>query len=344
MASTQPAADDLAPSASPKTSPSGSPLNEEHGDTDSAYDEGSLNLSTASVPTSVYQYRKEHGRTYHAYKDGQYNFPNDATELDRLDLQHMIFLLTFDGKLHNAPIKNDIHHVLDVGCGTGLWAMDFADAHPETKVLGIDLSPVQDSFVPPNLEFEVDDANEQWLFKNKFDFIFARQHHSAIEETKLIDQAFDNLEPGGWIELQELCLPCVSDDGTLLSDSALLRCFNLLVEASKKIGQPADSPKNYEPAMRKRGFVNVEKHVHKWATNTWPTDPKEKEIGKWTKENLFQGIQGFALALLTRVLGWGEDEVEVLLMDVRNEIKNTEIHAYWPLYVVYGQKPENPTA
>ena len=40
--------------------------------------------------------------------------------------------------------------IVDVGTGTGIWAMDFADAHPESQVLGIDLSPIQPRFVPPN--------------------------------------------------------------------------------------------------------------------------------------------------------------------------------------------------
>jgi hypothetical protein len=39
-----------------------------------------------------------------------------------------LFTLTFDGKLHIAPIeemKGGIHNVLDIGTGTGIWAIDF---------------------------------------------------------------------------------------------------------------------------------------------------------------------------------------------------------------------------
>jgi hypothetical protein len=48
--------------------------------------------------------------------------------LNILDLQHHLFTLTFDGKLHIAPIeeiKGGIQNVLDIGTGTGIWAMDF---------------------------------------------------------------------------------------------------------------------------------------------------------------------------------------------------------------------------
>ncbi len=34
------------------------------------------------------------------------------------DLQHELFLLTLDGKLHLSPTE-DLDHVLDIGTGTG---------------------------------------------------------------------------------------------------------------------------------------------------------------------------------------------------------------------------------
>lgn len=65
-----------------------------------------------------------------------YHFPNDAAENERLDLQHHIWYLTLDGKLGLAPPHNPdakVGRVLDLGTGTGIWAMDFADEHPEAE-------------------------------------------------------------------------------------------------------------------------------------------------------------------------------------------------------------------
>jgi len=73
------------------------------------------------------------------------------------DLQHHIFLLSFDSALHICPAGKDgkpLKRVLDAGTGTGIWAVDFgtslvsriffsllnltdmpkADEHPETHV------------------------------------------------------------------------------------------------------------------------------------------------------------------------------------------------------------------
>lgn len=72
--------------------------------------------------------------------------PDRAPDPRSLDLQHNMFLLTFEDKLGTAP-PNDkdakIGRVLDVGTGTGIWAIDFGDEHPEAEVRGIDLSAVQ---------------------------------------------------------------------------------------------------------------------------------------------------------------------------------------------------------
>src|SRR5436309_1975191 len=97
-------------------------------DQDSGIDEGE-ELSTLSLTSSTFAYPELHGRTFHAYKAGQYKFPNDEKEKNRLDLQHHLYNLVFGRKLHLAPISHSPQNVLDVGTGTGIWAMDFADQY-----------------------------------------------------------------------------------------------------------------------------------------------------------------------------------------------------------------------
>lgn len=68
----------------------------------------------------------------------------------------------------------ELSNVLDIGTGTGIWAVEFAEAHPETQVFGTDLSLIQPSYVPPNCSFVREDSEEDWVFGFPFDYIHLR--------------------------------------------------------------------------------------------------------------------------------------------------------------------------
>ena len=59
-----------------------------------------------------------------------------------------------------VPLGEKPTHILDVGTGSGAWCVEVAGEYPQTTVRGIDLSPVQPSFVPENCEFIVMDLTQ----------------------------------------------------------------------------------------------------------------------------------------------------------------------------------------
>ncbi|KAL8295677.1 hypothetical protein RB600_001241 [Gaeumannomyces tritici] len=113
---------------------------------------------SGSIIDSAY----ENGRRYHRFREGQYNFPNDKVEQEREILKHVMIKLLC-GKLYYAPIGDSPRNILDVGAGTGIWAIEVADQLPSSIILGIDLSPIQPEYVPPNVRFMVDDVESEWL-------------------------------------------------------------------------------------------------------------------------------------------------------------------------------------
>ena len=156
---------------------------------------------TVATDPCVYGYGD--GRRYHAYHAGKYLLPNDEKEQERMDLLHAVWdrVLKSD-PLHKMPISPA--RVLDIGTGTGIWAIDMADKFPGAYVLGLDLSPIQPSWVPPNCCFEIFDIETGWPFQGQFDLIHARSLAGSIADwSRFYMECFKHLTPGGFIEIQE---------------------------------------------------------------------------------------------------------------------------------------------
>ncbi|KAK6205787.1 hypothetical protein LQW54_008271 [Pestalotiopsis sp. IQ-011] len=306
-------------------------------DTDSAL--GSVfGGSSMSATSSIYEFVEEFGRTFHRYKEGKYFLPNDEQEINRLDLQHRIALQVLDWKLYLAPIESP-SRVLDLGTGTGIWAIEFADQNPGSDVLGTDLSPIQPEYVPANCRFEIDDAEDEWIYSQKFDYIHARYMCAFLTDfPKLFRSLYDNLEPGGWTEWMEMLIYFQSPDDTL-EGTALQRWNTLIIEGVKNMGRNVLSCKKYKRWMQEVGFDRVTEQKFTVPANTWAKGRKNKELGALQMVNNLNGVYGLTMTVLTKGLGWASEEVEVFLADVRKDMTDKNIHAYITIYVVYGQRP-----
>ncbi|RJE24866.1 Methyltransferase [Aspergillus sclerotialis] len=301
-------------------------------------DTGSSNQSLSS---SVLNYQYENGRRYHAYRQGEYFMPNDEREQERLDLHHHICRLAINGALFCAPIDPSNARILDLGTGTGIWAIEMADEYPNAIVKGTDLSPIQPRWTPPNCFFEVDDFESPWDFSHRFDFIYARNLAGSVRDFPALYQSIiANLNPGGWVEIVDFAGDWFSDDDPDMERAPSIRKWaRLQQEASIKFGKELDIAHLHKRQLIDTGFQDVHEQVHKIPVNPWPKDPKLKEIGRYQQANVLEGMEAMSLALFTRVLGWSNQEVQVFFASVRKELIDRSIHVYAKFYFVYGQKP-----
>ena len=184
-----------------------------------------------------------------------------------MDLHHHVFRLTLDGQLLRAPLQHAPARVLDVGTGTGIWAMEFADEFPASVVIGTDLSPIQPSWVPPNCKFVVDDAESDWMYRpgEAFDYIHGRGLGGSIADwTRFYREVYTHLKPGGWCEIQEYEAWVRSDDDTIYQTGKWVIAWQELVdEASVKFGKKINVAELQKQYLIDAGFVDVRDDVYK---------------------------------------------------------------------------------
>ncbi|KAI0126729.1 methyltransferase domain-containing protein [Xylariales sp. AK1849] len=313
----------------------------------SDYDEASLAASTS-------------------YRHGRYPIPNDETEQNREDMLHAMMLEITNGKLFFAPIGEHPQKILDLGTGTGIWAIEAGDLYPSAVVTGLDLSPIQPVWVPPNVKFLVDDVEDTWLNGNDIDFVHLRNmipilkspvkllkdayeyvvvfSYTRIETTELIRLLpTSNMKPGGWVELQDVDGAVHCDDGTLPPDWPVLVFCNLMVEAFAKLGTTSHAAMFGGKYLEEAGFVNVQHRTAKLPYGTWPRDRTMRLVGLYYRtaaEEFFPAMGAIQMPLL----GWSKPEMEVFFAQCRNAMRDESVHAYGLMHFWSAQKPESLSA
>ena len=69
--------------------------------------------------------------------------------------------------------------------------LSVADLYPEADIVGVDLSPIQATYVPANVSFYVDDIEDTWVDETTYDYIHARYLCAFIRDSaSLIRKSF----------------------------------------------------------------------------------------------------------------------------------------------------------
>ncbi|KAJ0103787.1 uncharacterized protein J7T55_001360 [Diaporthe amygdali] len=275
---------------------------------------------------------EEYGRMFNAYREGKYLLPNDGDEQDRLDLQHHMWRLLLRGRLSIAPIGEPAS-VLDIGTGTGIWAIQFAKQHPGADVVGTDLSLIQPTDnVPPNCRFEREDSEEDWVHDVPFDYIHWRLMCTCFSDIKgMMAKVYGNLKPGGWAEFHDVAWELVGADdeaSAVLDGSALAKFFRYAVAGGTAFGRDFEAGRKYKEWMVEAGFEGVVERQVLAPVNAWPLDPVDRTIGNWFCVDVHRVLDG--TTKLLEAGGLPLAEIPSFLDDVRESITSREMRVYCP--------------
>ncbi|KAM3080970.1 hypothetical protein ACMFMG_004929 [Clarireedia jacksonii] len=279
--------------------------------------------STRSLYDSDVVYIQQCGRCY----VGDYYMPIDEEELDRLRIIHQIYLQIFDNNLSTVPLHSPTR-ILDIGTGSGDWAMGMGDLWPDAEIIGTDIAKVQPTAVPLNVFFEIDDAEEEggWTWPaNEFDLVHLRNMAGAFSNwDHIYSEAYEHLKPGGWIEVMDF-----DDHHAFLTffapESCVPRMFEAVDGAAQKSGRPRGVT-HLEPEMlTKQGFVDVQVREFGIPMGPWPEDRTLKTIGKLWLVAMLSALEAYALRLLVSELGWAEEEARGLCREFEAELKRVAV-------------------
>lgn len=244
-----------------------------------------------------------------------------------------------------APVT-DPRNVLDIGTGVGLWAVNFADAHPEARVTGTDLSPLWENPVQPNLRFQVDDCCSEWTYleelRERFDVIHMRCLYGSVADwNQLYRRCFEHLIPGGYIEQAEMSIIPHSCNGPLPHASIFRQWECFWRKCGVLTGKSWLISETMKESIEGAGFVDVCERRFKWPIGMWSPDPKLQEIGRWYREFWESGMEGWVMALGTRCLGWTASQARAFVEETRKALSDETNRVYFELVVVYGRRPDH---
>ena len=140
-------------------------------------------------------------------------------------------------------------------------------------ICGPELCEVNRTRVPPNVKFEVDDAEERWTFPEKFDYVHVRYLAAAIVNwPKLMRQAFEATAPGEWAEFQDFDLKYYSEDGSLKEEHSVQKWITTLLKAAEDFKRDPSPGSKLEQYMKDAGFEDVHHEKYRMPIGPWPKD------------------------------------------------------------------------
>jgi len=268
-----------------------------------------------------------------------------AAEMARLLDQDLLITKNMGGLLVEQPDFANIHHVLDVACGPGGWALEVAFAHPKIEIVGIDISQTMKQYARAqakvqgldNTNFLVMDASKPLGFPDDtFDLIngrFLTGFTYPATWPKLVQECLRITKSGGATRLTEF------DDLGRTSSPAFEKLSVKVAQAFQLAGRSL-SPEGRDFGITpKLGYFLRKAGYHKIRQTPHISD---YSVGEEAHESTYQDyvvalklVQPFLIAMKVTTA----EEVETLYQQALIEMQADDFTATGFSLSVWGEKP-----
>jgi ubiquinone/menaquinone biosynthesis C-methylase UbiE len=252
-------------------------------------------------------------------------------EVNRLDFQHYMMRYGLQGN-YAAPVGTP-DSILDIGSGTGRWAIEMAELFPPARVVGVDVAP------PPantNPAWEQQPSNYSFVAGNVLEglpfadttFAFTHQRYmiGAIPRDqwpRVVGELARVTRPGGWVEVVEA--DTSEGGGPALQQvdawvAAVLARRNLDIHLAKQL----------ETFLKEAGLRQVTVNNVRL-----PLGAYGGRVGNLVETDYFAAVQAMRAPVVTLGIST-EENYDATVRAAREEVKRGK--CVFPIYVVFGQR------
>ena len=267
-----------------------------------------------------------------------YTLPRDIEEANRLDFQHYILRNAFRGN-YAAPIGQPTS-ILDVGTGTGRWAIEMAQLFPQARVIGMDvMQPKVDEAAERNPAFDLRPSNYQFMAGNvleglpfpdaSFDFVHQRLLFLAIPADRwpfVMGELVRVTRLGGWVELVETTAPRGGGpavDQLFIWGSQLVAHRGVDTNLAPYIGRMLQQT----PELSNVSAREIDVPFGAWG----------ERIGNLMATDLLTAVEGVGGLVAAQGLA-SAAQFDQTLAAARADARASFYHCVAPFYIAYGQR------